>query len=533
MSTSSPVPSFTDFAISPQLKESIAKAGFTTPTPIQAQAIPPALAGRDLIGSAQTGTGKTAAFVVPIVERLRGKRGLGALILTPTRELAMQIEEVFHQLARGQVRVTTVIGGASMSRQYQALKAQPNVVIATPGRLLDHLGQQTVDLRPLQVLVLDEADRMLDMGFAPQINRILAAVPKERQTMLFSATIPPEIAALSRAELRNPVRIEIARSGMTAEKVAQAVFRVPQTQKTSLLLWLLEEQTGPTIVFTRTKHRADRIARTLKERGFPVAVLHANRSLSQRMAALEGFKRGTFRVLVATDIAARGIDVVDIAHVVNYDLPHVAEDYVHRVGRTARAERSGHAWSFAGPDEQKQLRDIERLLRKSVPLIALPASLPAPVREMESPSRSSSFARPRPAQSGFRSPAASDSRRPSPRTDRPRFASPRRPDGADRGRRPDHRAPVSHAHAPRGGERTTDWTPPDSSDVFFIEKHERRPARGRTSGRSGAGSAKPWRSGASPAKPWRSGGGAPHRRGGPPNRRGGSPRSFGDRGPRR
>ncbi|MDO8598655.1 MAG: DEAD/DEAH box helicase, partial [bacterium] len=445
---SQPITSFNDFAITPQLKASIAKAGFTAPTPIQAGAIPPGLEGRDIIGAAQTGPGKTAAFVIPIVERLRGRKGLGCLILTPTRELALQIEDVFHQLARGQIRVTNVIGGASMSRQQQALRAQPNVIIATPGRLLDHLGQATVDLRPLQILVLDEADRMLDMGFKPQIDRILTAVPKQRQTMLFSATIPEEIAAMSRAELNNPVRIEIARRGVTAEKVSQGIFRVGQIQKTALLIWLLEQQTGPTLVFTKTKHRADRVARALQGRGFTIGVLHANRSLNQRIAALEGFKRGTFRVLVATDIAARGIDVIDIEHVVNFDLPHVPDDYVHRVGRTARAERSGHAWSFASQEEGRQLRDIERLLKKPIPVIPLPTGLPEPAPRAALP--------------------ASHQPHPNQRHPQQRFRPPQSSWGAgSRSEQPQRR------DAPRSPE----WSPPNTSDVFFIEKRPMRRAQ--------------------------------------------------------
>ncbi|MBI4434820.1 DEAD/DEAH box helicase [Candidatus Uhrbacteria bacterium] len=445
------ITSFNDFDISPQLKASIVKAGFTVPTPIQAQAIPPGLEGRDIIGAAQTGTGKTAAFVVPIVERLRGRKGLGCLILTPTRELALQIEDVFHQLARGQLRVTNIIGGASMGCQRQALRSELNVIIATPGRLLDHMGQATVDLRPLKILVLDEADRMLDMGFKPQIDRILAAVPKQRQTMLFSATIPEEIAAMSRAELHDPVRVEISRRGVTAEKIDQGVFHIPQLQKIALLFWLLEQQPGPTLVFTRTKHRADRVARTLQQRGFTVATLHANRSLNQRKAALEGFKRGTFRVLVATDIAARGIDVIDIAHVVNFDLPHVPDDYVHRVGRTARAERSGHAWSFVAHEEARQLRDIERLLRKPIPVVPLPAGLPQPAPRPAFPSRH----QPHP---GMRHP------QPQFRPAQPRGAPPYRRE--DRGR----------GWAPPRASRT-DWTPPDTGDVFFIEKRPMRRAQ--------------------------------------------------------
>ncbi|MFH1098692.1 MAG: DEAD/DEAH box helicase [Candidatus Uhrbacteria bacterium] len=477
-----PITSFDQFRISPQIKALIVKAGFTTPTPIQVGAIPPALEGRDIIGAAQTGTGKTAAFVIPIVERLRGRRGLGALILTPTRELALQIEDVFYQLARGQIRATSIIGGASMSLQQRALRAQPNVIIATPGRLLDHLGQQTVDLRPLKILVLDEADRMLDMGFKPQIDRILAAVPKERQTMLFSATIPEEIAQMSRAELKNPVRIEVARRGVTVEKVSQGIFRVPQLQKIALLLWFLEQQAGPTLVFTRTKHRADRLARMLQQRGFTVAALHANRSLGQRRAALDGFKRGTFRVLVATDIAARGIDVVDIAHVVNFDLPHVPDDYVHRIGRTARAERSGHAWSFVASDEERQLRDIERLLRKTIPAIPIPVGLPEPAPRSSLPSRHAPHPGARHPQSQFRPPrSSSELERRGPSESGPQRVA------SMSARRPTYGAPhpTTFRAAPRTPARNNDWTPPNTGSVFYITKRPmRRPQRG--GGRGGS-----------------------------------------------
>jgi ATP-dependent RNA helicase RhlE len=329
--------------------------------------------GKDVIGCAATGTGKTAAFVLPLVERLAGKTGIRALVLAPTRELAAQIDEHAARFAapRG-VRTALLIGGVSIGPQENALRSRPQLLIATPGRLIDHLDSRHVSLDGIEALVLDEADRMLDMGFKPQLTRILARMPRDRQTMLFSATMGDEVAAFTRAHLRHPVRVEVERSGTTAERAAQRVFMVSQNEKTALLLALLSEDALSTLVFTRTKHRTDKIARMIEQAGHRVSRLHSNRSQSQRQQALDGFKGGRFRVLVATDIAARGIDVAEIGHVVNFDLPHVPEDYVHRIGRTARAAASGKASSFSGPEELGLLRDIERLLRKPVPRAEVP-----------------------------------------------------------------------------------------------------------------------------------------------------------------
>jgi ATP-dependent RNA helicase RhlE len=342
--------------------------GFAEPTPIQQLAIPPALAGRDVIGCAATGTGKTAAFVLPIVERLSGKRGHSrALVLAPTRELALQIGEELSRFGSGRgVRGMVVIGGVGMGGQTGELRRGIEVIIATPGRLVDHLERRTARIDQIEILVLDEADRMLDMGFKPQLDAIMSYLPKARQTLLFSATMAGEVARFAHAHLDHPVRVEAARSGTTASRVEQRVFLVPEQEKTPLLLTLLAEDALSTLVFTRTKRRADKVAKALARGGHKTACIHADRSQGQRRKALDGFKDGQYRVLVATDIAARGIDVVEIGHVVNYDLPHVPEDYVHRIGRTARAAASGRASSFVAPDQRSLLHGIEQLIRAAV-----------------------------------------------------------------------------------------------------------------------------------------------------------------------
>ncbi len=377
-----PVP-FSSLGLSAAALSSLSRAGYTVPTPIQAQAIPPALKGLDVIGCAATGTGKTAAFLLPIIERLGGTPGLTALVLAPTRELAVQIAEHAERFgsARG-FRSAIVIGGVGMGAQVQALRTA-NLVIATPGRLVDHLQQGTVKFDHLQVLVLDEADRMLDMGFKPQLTRILARVPKKRQTMLFSATMAGEVADFARAALHQPVRVEVTRSGTTAARATQSVYEVSQAEKTPLLLALLAEGEDSTLVFTRTKRRADKLQKALARAGLHAERIHADRSQGQRQAALEGFRSGRYRVLVATDIAARGIDVADIGHVVNFDLPHVPEDYVHRIGRTARAAASGHASSFCAPEEAELLLDIERLTKVRTPRAEVPRQSPVFLRAME------------------------------------------------------------------------------------------------------------------------------------------------------
>ena len=362
---------FHALGLSEALLRDLAAAGFTSPTPIQAQAIPPALAGRDVIGCAQTGTGKTAAFVIPMIERLTDlpKGHPQALILAPTRELALQILTTIEKLGRSRrVSATLIVGGADMQAQVRGLRQRPDILVATPGRLLDHMWNGTILLSAIKILVLDEADRMLDMGFAPQINQILDALPEERQTLLFSATLPGDLARLVQASVNDPVRVMVTPPATTADGITQAIHHTSHEAKADLLLSLLGADKDTALVFTRTKHRADRLGRMLGGAGHRVAVLHGDRSLSQRRSALDGFKRGTFRVLVATDIAARGIDVANIGHVINFDLPNCPEDYVHRIGRTARMKATGRATSFVTREDREQLRDIERLLGHAVPL---------------------------------------------------------------------------------------------------------------------------------------------------------------------
>ncbi len=381
---------FDTLGVSESLLRDLTKAGFVHPTSIQAQAIPHALQGRDVLGCAQTGTGKTAAFVVPMIERLAAmpKGQPRALILVPTRELAIQVQGVIDQLGRSmRVFATTIVGGADMQAQVRGLRQRPDILVATPGRLLDHMWNGTVNLAPIKILVLDEADRMLDMGFAPQINQILEAMPEERQTLLFSATLPADLNQLARASVKNPVSVMVAKPATTASGVTQAVHHTTHDSKANLLVSLLGEDKDSVLVFTRTKHRADKLGRVLGSAGHKVAVIHGNRSLSQRRAALEGFKRGTFRVLVATDIAARGIDVANIGHVVNFDLPNCPEDYVHRIGRTARMHATGRATSFVTTEDREQLRAIEKLLGKSVPLAANSPAPAAPAQETHQPAR--------------------------------------------------------------------------------------------------------------------------------------------------
>lgn len=367
---------FSGLGIAPGLLDAIDRLKFTEPTPIQLRSIPPAIEGKDLIGVAQTGTGKTLAFGIPMIQRLAQVKGQGLIVL-PTRELAIQVDEALRAIGRTiGLRTAVLIGGASMVLQRQAVAKKPHVFIVTPGRLIDHLEQHSVTLKDVKILVLDEADRMLDMGFAPQINRILTAVPRERQTMLFSATMPNEIVAIAQKYMQLPVRVEIAQSGTTVDKVVQELFFIGKEGKTRLLEVLLTQVPGPVLVFTRTKFGAKKLAFQVKHMGHTAADIHSNRSLAQRRDALDGFKSGKYRVLVATDIAARGIDVTGIELVVNYDLPTNPEDYVHRIGRTARAGRTGRAVSFATFDQRGDVRDIERIIRSVLPISALPTLPP-------------------------------------------------------------------------------------------------------------------------------------------------------------
>lgn len=374
-----PPPSgFYGLNIAPGLLAELDRLKFTVPTPIQHKAIPPACEGKDLVGIAQTGTGKTLAFAIPMLQRLAALPGRG-LILLPTRELALQVNDVFKKFARAAgIQTSVLIGGESIGRQQQDLRKQPRVLIATPGRLIDHMGQRTVKLSDISVLVLDEADRMFDMGFAPQIEKILAGVPRDRQTMLFSATMPDDIMSLASRHMKLPLRLEVARSGTTAEGVDQELYVVAsRAEKNELLGKLLDKHWGPVLLFMRTKHHAKRVARDLRDMGHSAAEIHSNRSLNQRKEALEGFKSGKYRVLVATDIAARGIDVTGIELVINYDLPDEDENYVHRIGRTGRAGKTGHAISFATPDQAQMVRSIERLIRKPLRVAAHPDIKPS------------------------------------------------------------------------------------------------------------------------------------------------------------
>lgn len=368
---------FYGLGIAPKLLEILAKHSYKTPTPIQRRSIPIALEGKDLIGIAQTGTGKTLAFGIPLIQRLAALKGSQGLVLLPTRELALQVEETLQKIGRPiGLKTAVLIGGASMHLQQQQLRRVPHVIVATPGRLIDHLDSRSVSLGNISVLVLDEADRMLDMGFAPQINKILATVPKQRQTLLFSATMPDDIVKIARTYMQLPLRVEVAPAGTTAERVVQELFFVAKPAKTQLLAHLLKQYTGTVLVFTRTKHGAKKVCRDIRALGNTAAELHSNRSLSQRKEALQGFRIGKYRVLVATDIAARGIDVTGIELVINYDLPSNAEDYVHRIGRTGRAGMAGRAISFATPDQRGDVRDIERLIRSALPITATPKNLP-------------------------------------------------------------------------------------------------------------------------------------------------------------
>jgi ATP-dependent RNA helicase RhlE len=359
--------SFHGLGIAPKLLEILTQKGFKSPTPIQLQAIPIAIEGKDVMGIAQTGTGKTLGFGVPMLQRIAQNKFKG-LILLPTRELAIQVNEALQNLGRNLgLKTAVLIGGEAISRQMFALRNRPHIIIATPGRLIDHIEQKSVHLNEIGILVLDEADRMLDMGFAPQLKQILNHVPKDRQTMLFSATMDPEIVKIASTYMKLPVRVEVAPAGSTASKVSQEIIFVDRHGKMSELIKLLNEYKGSTLVFSRTKHGARKIASELKMQNFTATEIHSNKSLSQRLEALRGFKIGKYRVLVATDIAARGLDVSGIELVINYDLPEQASDYVHRIGRTGRAEKAGHAISFATPDQKRDVWNIERLIKKQLP----------------------------------------------------------------------------------------------------------------------------------------------------------------------
>ena len=364
---------FDGLDIAPSIVAHLRKLGFTTPTPIQHQAIPIAMEGKDVMGIAQTGTGKTLAFGIPMIQRLSRHKGTG-LVLLPTRELAAQVDQSLALIGRAfGLRTAILIGGAAIGPQINALRKRPHVIIATPGRLIDHLQQKTVSLASVNILVLDEADRMLDMGFEPQIKRILVGIPTDRrQTMLFSATMPEKITRLARNYMHSPLRIEVAPQGTMAKNIEQEVFIVPKPQKLSLLHQVLADYDGRVLIFSRTKHGAKKIATAVRDMGHKAAEIHSNKSLPQRTKALADFKSGITRILVATDIASRGIDVQDIELVINFDLPDNHEDYVHRVGRTGRAGKGGKAISFAAPDQKRDVYMIEELIGTRLPILPLP-----------------------------------------------------------------------------------------------------------------------------------------------------------------
>ena len=371
---------FSELSLGSRLQNNLAKQGFVQPTPVQAQAIPPALAGQDVVATAQTGTGKTLAFLLPLLQSLaggRGKGGIQALILSPTRELAIQTNESFTQIAAGTgIQAAVAVGGLSESHQLRAVRQGAQVLIATPGRLCDFLDRRLVNLGGVQFFVLDEADRMLDMGFLPSLRIILKAVPASRQTLLFSATIEKSVAHLVDAHVRNPVRVAIGPALKPAEQVNLHVYEVESDRKLSLLTSLIRQETGTFLVFARTKHGTDRLARNLARAGVNAARIHGGRTQNQRNQALNGFKGGEYRILVATDVAARGIHVEGIAHVVNYDLPQVPEDFIHRVGRTGRAGAWGTASTFSTRSERGEIRRIEHTLNVRLTPREVAADLP-------------------------------------------------------------------------------------------------------------------------------------------------------------
>ncbi|MCX7892291.1 MAG: DEAD/DEAH box helicase [Burkholderiales bacterium] len=486
---------FASLGLAPELVRAVAEEGYTQPTPVQAQAIPVILAGRDVLAGAQTGTGKTAAFTLPMLQRLArhahhgGRHAVRALVLTPTRELAAQVEESVRTYGRHlKLRSALVFGGVGMQPQVEALRHGVDVLVATPGRLLDHLGQRTVNLSHVEILVLDEADRMLDMGFIRDIRKVLAALPPKRQNLLFSATFSDEIRSLAEGLLHDPASVEVARRNAEAELVSQRIHPVAKDRKRALLAHLVKSgDWHQVLVFTRTKHGANRLAEQLAKDGIGADAIHGNKSQNARTRALAGFKSGATRVLVATDIAARGLDIEELPHVVNFELPNVPEDYVHRIGRTGRAGATGEAISLVSPDEEPYLAAIEKLLKRRLERTVVPGfergSAPLPGERAEA--RPSEARPPRPArgeprrqertqETGPRAGHASKERRarhdPRRGRDAPR---PARPVSRDASRRPDHaarsedRQPASNASAQF----------PSSGPAFDAER--RGPRRGR------------------------------------------------------
>ena len=501
--------SFKSLGLSPESLDAVRRARFASPTPIQAQAIPPALAGRDVIGCAITGTGKTAAYLLPLAERLGGERGPAGLVLAPTRELVLQIaqEAAFFGEPRGVTRAV-VIGGTDMGAQVEALRQRPSLVLATPGRLADLLKAGAANLSAVRMLVLDEADRMLEMGFMPELEQVLAALPRERQTLLFSATLGHNVTRFAQQVLRRPVRVEITPSGTPAARAVQRLYEVEATEKYPLLLSLLARDQLSALVFTRTRERAEQVQEVLKRAGHKTATIHADRTQGQRKQALEGFRRGQYRCLVATDIASRGLDVEDVGHVINFDLPHAPEDYVHRIGRTARAGASGRASTFVTARDEEAVRAIERIIRMSLPRAEVPREDAVFLEELEEFQSGKEAAEPA----------------------KPRLRS----EGTERGRRFSRReAPGRGGSSARGtarrqkkaeAPRRERSSPPRRGEGV----HEREPARGARSPRG----RKTGPEKSSPRGTKRPGGkGTGHKRG-PPRGTGRSPRGHGGGGRR-
>lgn len=412
---------FSKLGLSAEIVRAVTAKGYTDPTPIQMQAIPAILAGDDILAGAQTGTGKTAGFTLPILQRLSeqrapnlpGRRPVRSLILTPTRELAAQVEDSVREYGKFlDLTSMAVFGGVNITSQIRRLKSRIDILVATPGRLLDHVQQRTVDLSQVEILVLDEADRMLDMGFIRDIRRILALLPPQRQNLLFSATFSPEIKGLAQTLLKQPVLIEVARRQSSAELIAQQIYRVSRERKPDLLVHLIQQHNWyQVLVFTRTKHGADRLSKHLTQAGIPALAIHGNKSQSVRTKTLAQFKAGTLQVLVATDIAARGIDINELPQVINFDLPDVPEDYVHRIGRTGRAGAEGAAFSLVCSDEIKLLTAIERLMKRPLPqevVVGFEAGAHAPASDRAQPERGQ--------QRRSRSPGATPRARPQPKS---------------------------------------------------------------------------------------------------------------------
>ena len=470
---------FDELGIAPSLMKAVNRLNFKSPTPIQKDAIPLAIEGKDIIGIAQTGSGKTLAFGIPMLQRLsQSKRGTG-LVIVPTRELAIQVEESLQSVCHAvKIRSAVLIGGASMSVQRNVLNKNPRVIIATPGRLMDHIERKTVNLADVEVFILDEADRMLDMGFIPDIKKVIKIIPENRQTMLFSATMPKPIEAIAETLMEDPTRIDVDRSGASPVEISHEMFMIGKQEKSRLLAVQLKKSSGPVLVFTKTKWMAKKLTAKVNKMGFSTAQIHSNRTQEQRRAALEGFKRGRYKVLIATDIAARGIDVTGIELVINYDMPANSEDYVHRIGRTGRAGKTGHAISYATSDQKDTIKSIERFMKTEMKISALP-TLPSEklllseadqlIRKIE-PSKEDRPSRRTPLRN--HSPRRQDFRKSGPET----FSPKRTESKPKKSQKEDSNRPESNRKAPkpqdsRKTESTKKESKPESSFWTNFKKH--------------------------------------------------------------